>query len=81
MGKYTEGEWEIEVYYGKSIGGVYIYDEKEEICVPVVENVSVDFLPLISQAPAMHKELKKAIKGLIDYPEIQKILDRVEGEV
>ena len=35
---------------------------------------------LIAQAPAMHKELEKVLTGLIDYPAIQKILDKVEGE-
>ena len=36
---------------------------------------------LIAQAPAMHKELEKILTGLIDYPAIQRILDKVEGEV
>lgn len=46
-----------------------------------IQHESVANGRLIAQAPAMHKELKKILKGVIDYPAIWKILDRVEGEV
>ena len=90
MSKYTEGPWEVgeinelcedvEIHSTADVSDPYIcamslgYEEEKDSLI--ISNGR-----LIAEAPAMHKELEKVLTGLIDYPEIQKILDRVEREV
>ena len=87
MSKYTEGEWAVEYENSdnRSGGQWYVvgpaeirfsYGASDEQRSEAEANAR-----LISQAPAMHAKLKKAISGFIDYPAIQKIMDKVEGEV
>lgn len=90
MSKYTEGPWtfgeinelceDVEINSTADVSDPYIcimslgHGEEEDSLI--ISNAR-----LISQAPTMHKELEKVLTGLIDYPAIQKILDKVEGEV
>ena len=83
MSKFTEGKWVLEENTAldevelNGAGGDYIcafslgYDKDE---------TTKANMRLIAQSPDMYAELKKVLTGLIDYPAIQKILDRVEGE-
>jgi hypothetical protein len=45
------------------------------------EEMNARHARMIAEAPAMLLLLKRALKGEYDYPEIAKLLDRVEGKV
>jgi hypothetical protein len=87
MSKYTEGPWGINGH--KNL--IFADGKRDQLPIAVISTGVIQGAyessliranaNLISQAPAMHKELKKILTGFIDYPAIQKILDKVEGEV
>ena len=83
MSKFTEGPWEVMIDE-KPLGAVSVHGDGKallELWLRGKRETEMANARLISQAPAMHKELEKVLTGLIDYPAIQKIVDKVEGEV
>ena len=61
MSDFTEGDWVVEIYPGGGTGGVYIYPEGKDLCIPIVEDVDAKFINLIAASKDMYEALEEAL--------------------